>query len=163
MKTFKDLTEKEIDKILHSDMCDEYMYLGTKIVRHCDTSLTLCDLFTIDGETTIFDNESEVEETIKTKFLKDTKERWENRNLKRCFAVGHYDTQTHKLNYEEGLHGIGQSFGYWSTAHVERAWWFNSMQELCEFLDKYCYRDKCVIIDVPTKWIYEKLTGRYLI
>lgn len=171
-KKYEDLTKEQICKILASTMKDEYMRWGYKVIRHCDTSLELCDLFTLQDCNEIFDNEDEVIAKAKEMFLDAVEKRWHDHKcyppLKPRYAIAKFDAQAKyegrlKIYYEEGLHGIGQSFGYWSTADITHAQWFDSFDEVAEFLKKYCYNDEVIIQEVPTKLLWEKEKGTYLI
>ena len=165
-KTLETLTEKEYDRVMKSDMVDTYMYLGKTITEHCDTSMCLCDIYEISGCDEKFDNILKVYERIKEMFIKETKDLWDKRKLPSVFVLAHIKNEALKegkleLYYEGGLHGIGQSLSYHAT-NIDNAWWFYSVEELCDFLKMYCYRDEAVIKQVDFREIYERLTGSRL-
>ena len=172
MIKYEDLTKEQICRILNTSMKDKYMRWGYNITRFCDTTLTLCDLFEVEGCDEIFDNEDEVIAKAKEMFLDSVETRWKERKLypplKPRYCIAQFDAQAKyegrlELYYEEGLHGLGQSLGYWATKDITHAQWFDSFEEVAAFLKSYCYNDEVVIITVPTKSLWEKEKGTYLI
>lgn len=167
MKTLKDLTQQQIDKILTSDMKDTYMRYGYEVTRHCDTTLTLVDIFTIKGQTELFDDVFKVEEKCKQLFIEEV-ENNPNRCKGSVWLIGHVDLdrtekRSIKYTYEGGLQGIGQSMGYMACANYKDALWFNSLDEVCEYLKHYCYNDEAVLISLYKGWLYEQITGKRLL
>lgn len=162
MKRYEELTKEQIANILNSDLKETYMYLGKIITCYHDTTLTLCNLYSIVGDNELFDNEDECKAKIKSMFLQETQECRKNRNRKDFYAIGHLDPNTNKVYYEGGLQGLGQSMGYTAT-NLENAWWFESLDELCAFLKKYCYTDGSIIVEVPRYKLYHEITGHWLV
>lgn len=167
MKTLNDLTAKQFEAILRSDMTENFMRYGYEITRHCDTTLTLIDLFTIKGCDDIYDREEEAEARCKQLFIEEV----EN-NPKRfkgdVWLIGRLDEKAKyngniDLYFECGLQGIGQDMGYTLSKKKEHALWLKSLDEVAYFLKRYCYNDEVVLIKLNKGTFYEKLTGKYLL
>ena len=164
MKRFiKELTKQELEKILNSDLTDWEMYFGYKIITHLDTSLELCNIYTIEGDTELFDDFREAREKAKRLFIKSVEDN-PNRYKGRAWCIAHIDRNADELAfyYEGGLNGIGQNMGYTATGNIENALWFETLDDLCAFLKSYCYNDGAIIKEVSFNFLYEKITGKYI-
>jgi hypothetical protein len=169
MIKYEDLTKEQICNILDTNMKDKYMRWGYNITRFCDTSSKLCDLFVIGGCDEIFDNEEEAIAKAKEMFLESVENSWKDKKLlKTRYCIAQFDAhEKHEgrleLYYEEGLRVLGQSFVYWATKEITNARWFDSLDEVAEFLKSYTYNDEVVIVTVPIKSLWKKEKGTYLI
>ena len=167
MKTLNDLTAKQFEKIMRSDMTENFMRYGYEITRHCDTSLELVDLFTIKGCDDIYDREEKAEAKCKQLFIEEV-ENNPKRFKGEVWLIAHIDYEAKRQGkvefyFEGGLQGVGQHLGYTACKHKERALWFNTLDEVCEFLKHYCYNDESILVKLYKGSFYEKLTGKYLL
>ena len=166
-KTINELTEREFRKVMNSDYKDTFMRYGYTITAHIDTSLELCDIYTIEGVDDLFTTEEEALNKC-IELFKNEVESNPNRFKGEAWAIGHIDQDQVRQGkvafyYEEGLHGLGQELSYHAVRDIACALWFNNLDEVCQFLKQYCYNDEAILISVSKRQVYEALTGVYLL
>ena len=155
---FKTLTPKQIAYVLSSDIRDHFMLYGVNVTLYLDPSLTLMNLWRIDGCERVFASKYSVVEECQRIFISNASA---NANAAR-YVVSHKNAEG-VCTYTQGLRGVGQDFGWRSTFFIEEAEWFDSLEAVMDHIRRYGLECSPAIIEqVKVHKIYLDLTGKYL-
>lgn len=153
---FQTLTQENIDYILSSDITDHFMFYGVRATLHIDPSLSLMDLWTVEGSDRVFPSKQSAMAECARLFVRDA----DPRTVR--YVVAHEYHDGIRL-YTQGMRGVGQEFGWWSTPDVEDAMWFDSLEAVMGHIRRYGLECTAAIIEeVKIHKLYHDLTGRVL-
>lgn len=150
------LTQENIDYVLSSDICDRFMFYGVRATLHIDPSLRQMNLWTVEGSDAVYPSREAAMEECKRIFVRDADPRATR------YTVAH-EYADHTRLYTQGMRGVGQEFGWWSTPDVEDAMWFDSLEAVMDHIRRYGLGSASAIIEeVKIHKIYHDLTGHVL-
>lgn len=123
---------------------NHYMYCGFMYTQYKDVTLSLHDVYELDGAgcNILFESQSEIKEYIRKRFL-------ENKYHESIYIIGHINTLANCYDYLETF----RDGSYWSGYDIYSAKWFYSKKELFEYLDNYCYLDGSVIFEYDREYL----------
>lgn len=135
-------TDAELKK-LASKHIRTYQLFGFDIIVYPDVTLENHTIYEFSGKD-YFDKNS-VYEAAKKCFLETNFQSPFSKDT--VYIVAHAGNNSNELYYEAGLY----DGTYNATYNIYEAKWFNSKQELFNFLDGYCYFHKTVVLEYTKK------------
>lgn len=151
---FQTLTQDDIAYVLRSDIRDHFMFYGVHVTEYIDPSLERMNLWVVDGH--VFPSREAAMEECKRIFIRDADPRVTR------YAVAYAYPDGSRL-YTQGMRGVGQSFGWWSTPDIEDALWFDSLEAVMDHIRRHGLECAPAIIEeVKIHKIYHDLTGHVL-
>lgn len=156
---FATMTEEQIRRVLNGERKDHFMRYGRNVTEHIDSSMTRMHLYTIEGVDGVFPSDEAATEKCKELFIKDAAKLAHDG----VYTVSHYSIEHGRNFYTEGLRGIGQQFGWWSTPNVVEAKWFYSLEDVMAYIKRRIYDGEGATVEVvPVRSLYYKATGKCL-
>lgn len=153
---FQTLTQDDIAYVLRSDIRDHHMFYGVPVTQYIDPSLRLMNLYTVQGSDGVFPSKEQAMAECARIFTRDADPRVTR------YAVAYAYPDGTRL-YTQGLRGVGQSFGWWSTDDIAEAFWFDSLEAVMGHIRRHGLECAPAIIEeVKIHKLYHDLTGKTL-
>lgn len=148
------LTQEDIEYVLRSDIRDHFMFYGVPTTLYVDPSLERMNLWVVGDR--VFPSREAAMEECKRIFIRDADPRVTR------YTVAH-EYADHTRLYTQGMRGVGQEFGWWSTPDIYDAMWFDSLEAVMGHIRRHGLEcAPATIEEVKIHKIYHDLTGHVL-